>query len=47
MPKTQLYEDALTILDALLIEEDDFATAERLNSIIVELIILKHASEAQ
>jgi hypothetical protein len=38
---TQLYEDALTILDALSIAEDDFLIASRLNACIVELAILK------
>jgi hypothetical protein len=41
---TQLYEDALTILDALSIAEEDFETASRLNSVIVELCILKRQS---
>ena len=41
--QSQLYDDALTILDALLDAEDDFDHAARLNSVMIELAILKHA----
>ena len=44
MSITQLYDDALTIVDALLLDEDDFHRASRLNTIMVELAVLKHAT---
>jgi hypothetical protein len=41
--QAQLYDDALTILDALFEVEDDFDHAARLNAVMVELAVLKHA----
>jgi len=42
MTTDHLYDDALTILDALLDAEDDFEKASRLNACMIELAILKH-----